>query len=78
MAPEGRSDAATVRLRRVTRILHRLLVPAALLALACADGSMEDLRRHTYPPDFKYISQEKLESTMWQLAAQVRTGSISG
>lgn len=37
----------------------------------CASDFSEDLRAHTYPPNFNYIPTEKLESTMWKLAAQV-------
>jgi hypothetical protein len=37
----------------------------------CASDFSEELRAHTYPPDFNYIPTEKLESTMWQLAEQV-------
>ena len=29
------------------------------------------LRRHTYPPDFKYIDRTQLRSAMWQLADDV-------
>ena len=35
--------------------------------VGCADLTRR-LRQHTYPPDFRYISREQLQSTMWQLA----------
>ncbi len=38
-------------------------------------GSCTDVpalvRRHTYPPDFKYIDRSQLRSAMWQLANDV-------
>ena len=46
-----------------------LLVGSTLTACA---GFPAWLRQYTYPPDFKYITQEQLRSTMWQLAQEVR------
>jgi hypothetical protein len=46
-----------------------LLLASAFIA--CADVSSR-LRRYTYPPDFIYIAEEQLRSTMWQLARDVR------
>jgi len=45
------------------------LVSANLLA-GCADWPAL-LRRHTYPPNFKYIERGQLKSAMWQLAQYV-------
>jgi hypothetical protein len=45
-------------------------IAAATLMLTSCASYLSGLRRHTYPPDFRYITQEQLESTMWQLAAQ--------
>lgn len=42
---------------------------AAQLA-ACADVPAL-VRRHTYPPNFKYIDRAQLRSAMWQLADDV-------
>jgi hypothetical protein len=39
-----------------------------MLLGACAEQAAE-LRKHTYPPDFQYITQDQLQMTMWQLAA---------
>jgi len=36
--------------------------------LGCAQGDLERLRGHTYPPSFNYISAEQMKSTMWALA----------
>jgi hypothetical protein len=53
--------------------LHRAtifaLVSSALL-VSCADLP-KFLRRHTYPPDFKYIERHDVSSAMWQLARDV-------
>lgn len=38
----------------------------------CANGDAETIRSLTYPPHFNYIPPEKLKSTMWQLAAEIR------
>jgi hypothetical protein len=37
------------------------------LPTACTDAPAL-LRRHTYPPNFKYIDRAQLRSAMWQLA----------
>lgn len=42
------------------------------LLSACTDVPAF-LRRHTYPPNFKYISRAQLRSVMWQLADAVTT-----
>ncbi len=34
----------------------------------CSNGVSGRVRSATYPPDFHYITREKLTSTMWQLA----------
>ena len=54
---------------RFLNVLATFLVCGALAACA---GFSAGLRQYTYPPDFEYITQEQLRSTMWQLAKQVR------
>lgn len=56
----------------------RLLRGSVLALSLCAAGTsgctsdlLERTRAHTYPPNFNYIPNEKLDSTMWQMAAQV-------
>jgi hypothetical protein len=47
-----------------------VLIGVALLgslSTACTDVPAL-LRRHTYPPNFKYIDRTQLRSAMWQLA----------
>jgi hypothetical protein len=46
-----------------------IMLWSALLT-ACADVPAL-LRRHSYPPNFKYITDAQLHSVMWQLAADV-------
>ncbi len=41
---------------------------STLLLASCANGVLEAVRKVTYPPDFNYISQQKLTSTMQQFA----------
>ena len=48
-----------------------LALGSGLALSACADLGAS-IRPYTYPPNFTYISDEKLESTMWQLAEEVR------
>jgi len=47
----------------------------ALLAVAgvwgCA-GASRAVRKVTYPPDFRYIPNDQVDSAMWQMAAAVR------
>jgi hypothetical protein len=56
----------------VTKQIPKVLVLVLFgsLLVACADVSAL-LRRHTYPPNFKYITREQLRSAMWQLAEKV-------
>jgi len=39
-----------------------------LLLLSCTGDLGSTLRRHTYPPDFKYLTDEQVRSTMGQMA----------
>jgi len=56
-------------MRTLIRSALLALVSASLLA-ACADWPAQ-VRRHTYPPNFKYIEHGQLKSAMWQLAQNV-------
>ena len=44
-----------------------LLVSLTLLS-ACQNGVLENVRKVTYPPDFNYISHDKLRDTMQTFA----------
>ena len=50
------------------------VVAAALIVVAV--GSCTDIgrtvRKVTYPPDFRYIPMDQVDSAMWQMAAAVR------
>jgi hypothetical protein len=37
---------------------------------ACGKTLPELLRSHTYPPDFRYVSEENLRSSMWLLGRE--------
>jgi hypothetical protein len=53
--------------------VERLGSIAALFVLAaCADVAHE-VREHTYPRDFEYLTQGEIQGAMGQLAAQVRS-----
>ena len=54
--------------KRPHLFLATLLVSSALVA--CADVASV-VRRHTYPPNFKYITSDQMHSAMWQLADSV-------
>jgi hypothetical protein len=45
-----------------------LLLALGGAGLGCTQVELEQLREHTYPPSFNYISAEQMQSTMWQLA----------
>jgi hypothetical protein len=60
--------------------MSRIRLRLAFLALAlvvgsvplgCSEHARERLREHTYPPSFNYIPEERLRSTMWDLAYHV-------
>lgn len=55
---------------RARWFLFSTIVLAASALMACIAPSR--IRSYTYPPDFNYIPHEKLHSTMWQLAVNVR------
>lgn len=53
----------------VSRVIHRTFFIFILLFLSgCQSGVLETVRKVTYPPDFNYISKEKLTSTMQSFA----------
>jgi hypothetical protein len=43
----------------------------ALLGVGACKSALESTRRHVYPPTFNYITDDQLQSSMWQLAAGV-------
>ncbi len=48
---------------------RRLLMLGAILLLAgCSERALETVRQVTYPPDFNYVSTQKLQGTMSQFA----------
>jgi hypothetical protein len=52
-------------------IALRKLGPLFVLALlGCRDGLPSLLRRHTYPPSFRYVPQPEMRSAMWLLGQQ--------
>jgi len=54
--------------KRTPALLTTML--SMTLVVACTDVPAL-LRRHTYPPNFKYIDRTQLRSAMWQLADDV-------
>jgi hypothetical protein len=54
--------------REPLRRALRALAPG-IAWLGCSSASLERVREHTYPPTFNYISEDQLQSTMWDLAA---------
>lgn len=43
-----------------------------LFISACNPKIAQEIRRHTYPPEFNYITEKELKSTMWRFAAKVK------
>lgn len=50
--------------------LAAVALSLAVVSWTCADLPAR-VRKHTYPPDFTYITTQQLRSTMWKLADQV-------
>jgi ABC-type iron transport system FetAB ATPase subunit len=48
--------------------LFKLMTVASIVHLSACNGFFEGVRSVTYPPDFNYISQQKLTDTMQQFA----------
>lgn len=62
-----------MKLHRSMLIRGMLLLFFAMLFFpSCSPKIAEEIRRHTYPPKFDYITSEELKSTMWRFAAQVK------
>ena len=49
----------------------RLSLGLLLLSLLWACANPEQLRQHTYPPNFRYISKDEVRGTMSGLAVQI-------
>jgi hypothetical protein len=47
------------------------VVLALALAIPGCNGLARRMRQHTYPPDFHYITQPEIDTTMGQLAVRV-------
>lgn len=53
----------------LTKLLQFILLLSSLILVAgCQNGVLENVRKVTYPPDFNYISSEKLTNTMQSFA----------
>ena len=53
----------------MSKLLKISCFSAILLGLiGCQGGPLETVRKVTYPPDFNYISKDKLQGTMQQFA----------
>jgi len=70
MAKRHKKGGAAHMMKPISGMLATVLF--GILVGACSDVPAA-LRRHTYPPNFKYIDREQLQSTMWQLADTVHT-----
>ena len=47
---------------------HLLMLATILLLSGCSERTLETVRKVTYPPDFNYVSRQKLQGTMSQFA----------
>ncbi len=45
-----------------------LALGIAVVVTGCSERALETVRKVTYPPDFNYVSQKKLQGTMDQFA----------
>lgn len=52
----------------IRKLTKPLIVALSLALVSCTNGVLESVRTVTYPPDFNYISEEKLTNTMQQFA----------
>jgi len=53
---------------KIARLQNTSLLALLLTLTACSSSVLETVRKVTYPPDFSYISKQKLQSTMHQFA----------
>lgn len=61
-----------VKMAKTVRGLLPIMLVLSMVAACwtCADFPAR-VRKHTYPPDFTYITTQHLRSTMWKLAEQI-------
>lgn len=43
------------------------------LAVACGGDVLRDVREYTYPPDFQYLTEKEVQSTMGSLSAEINS-----
>ena len=71
----GYRAAAGSTVQKGARVTRRIWAVLAIVLCGAVVDSCSDpaalLRRHTYPPNFKYITREQLDSSMWKLADEV-------
>jgi hypothetical protein len=69
--PASRSSPFCAKVRAVN-LFPSLAALAIVLAASSGCGTSLGgfLRRHTYPPDFRYVSEEKFRSSMWLLGRE--------
>lgn len=53
-------------------LLNAFLASVLLGVTACQNGILENVRKVTYPPDFNYISKDKLTNTMQTFAWYIK------
>lgn len=67
--PQTRDEKKRAQWRGRSGIARATGVLAASILLASCSGALDATRRHTYAPDFNYITDAQLQGAMWQLAA---------
>jgi len=78
--PEGLPIRAAQLLHRRTGMITREAIAKAISVAALSVAMMivgscmqvpESIQKHTVPPNFYYIPQDRIESSMWMLAAEI-------
>ena len=78
--PEGDPNRTARRLHHRTSmttpkaIVRTASVVALIVAMAFVASCMQvpqSIQKHTVPPDFYYIPEDRIESSMWMLAAEI-------
>ena len=65
---ESPAERPPPRWRRLRRSAWVLVVTALVAGHpGCSTSLTESLRSHTYPPDFRYVPEDKLRASMWLL-----------
>ena len=61
----------TNMMRRFAKRVALIAIAVAIAQISCVSPSHTRFQAMVYPPDFSYLSEQELESSMWVLASEI-------